>query len=258
MQSKGFTIDAFHNGAFHAVQPVGTGHRAGSDALLLAAALPSNSKGLLADLGSGAGVAALAALVMNPQLEAVLAEADPLMADYARRTLELSQNQWLEGRATVIEADVTLKGRAREASGLATGAFAHVIANPPYYTPSERASPDSRRALAHQMQEGGLEAWLRTAAAILKPGGQLHLVWRPQQLAELISACHGRFGGLSILPLHSRTNEPAGRIILRATKGSRAPLSISPGIVLHGDDNKTTAFADAVLNGRLRLSFGPN
>ncbi|EJZ16614.1 methyltransferase small, partial [Rhizobium sp. Pop5] len=31
------TIDAFHRGAFHLVQPKGRGHRAGMDAMLLAA-----------------------------------------------------------------------------------------------------------------------------------------------------------------------------------------------------------------------------
>ncbi|MFC6490557.1 methyltransferase, partial [Nitratireductor sp. GCM10026969] len=49
-----FTIDAFHRGRFHLVQPAGKGHRAGLDAMLLAGAVPGNFSGRLADLGAGA------------------------------------------------------------------------------------------------------------------------------------------------------------------------------------------------------------
>ena len=34
--SSDFTIDAFHRGRFHLVQPKGGGHRSGVDAMLLA------------------------------------------------------------------------------------------------------------------------------------------------------------------------------------------------------------------------------
>ncbi len=250
-----FSIDAFHRGAFEVVQPLTSGHRAGSDALLLAAALPPGASGRLADLGAGSGVAGLAALAMNEGLHATLVELDPMMARCARETLALPANSRLADRATVIEADIRLTGGRREASGLANGAFDHVIANPPYYSPAERASPDARRALAHQMEKGGLEAWMRTAAAILKPGGVLCLVWRPQHIEELLAALKGRFGAIAILPLFPKDGAPAGRIIVRAIRGSRAPLTLLSGVVLHGEDGKATPLAGLLLNGKARLPF---
>jgi tRNA1(Val) A37 N6-methylase TrmN6 len=253
--SQEFSIDAFHRGAFEVVQPVRSGHRAGSDALLLAAALPPGARGMLADLGAGAGVAALAALSMNDGLSATLVELDPLMADCARQTLALPANARFKGRASVIEADIRLTGSKREASGLANAAFDHVIANPPYYLPSERASPDARRALAHQMEEGGLTAWTRTAAAILKPGGVLCLMWRPQQMEELFAVLKGRFGAVAIMPLYPKAGLPAGRIVVRAVRGSRAPLALLPGIVLHAEDGQPTPLAALLLNGKARLPF---
>jgi tRNA1(Val) A37 N6-methylase TrmN6 len=250
------STDAFHRGAFHAVQPLKTGHRAGSDALLLAAALPEGASGRLADLGAGAGVAALAALAMNPALEADLVELDPLMADFARRTLALPENVRFASRARVIEADIRLTGTRRKAAGLADNSCDFVIANPPYHAPEERPSPDGRRALAHRMENGGIEAWLRTAAAILKPGGLAVIVWRPRQLPQLLAAAAGRFGDLRILPLFPREDAPAGRVIVRLQRGSRAPLSLLPGVVLHRPDNSATAEAKALLNGSARLPFG--
>jgi tRNA1(Val) A37 N6-methylase TrmN6 len=249
------STDAFHRGAFHAVQPLKTGHRAGSEALLMAAALPQGASGRLADLGAGAGVAALAALAMNPGLSADLVELDPLMADFARQTLALPENVRFASRARVIEADIRLAGARRRAAGLDDNSFDFVIANPPYHAPAERPSPDRRRALAHRMEDGGIEAWLKTAAAILRPGGMAVIVWRPRQLAELFAAAAGRFGDLRILPLFPRENAPAGRIIIRMQRGSRAPLQLLPGIVLHKSDNSPSEKADALLNGSARLHF---
>ncbi|MCU0789623.1 MAG: methyltransferase [Nitratireductor sp.] len=248
-------IDAFHRGAFEAVQPLKSGHRAGSDALLLAAAIPEGAAGRLADLGAGAGVAALAALSMNPGLEAVLVEIDPAMADCARKSLALPANAGMAGRAEVVEADIRLTGARREAAGLANAAFDYVIANPPYYSPDERPSPDAMRALAHVMEDGGLAAWMRTAAAVLKPGGQFFLVWRPRQMAELLEAAKGRFGGLKLLPLHARNDAPASRMIVRAVRGSREPLALMPGLVLHEDDGKASGPAQLLLNGKARLAW---
>lgn len=258
-QAPGFdcTRDSFHRGRFQALQPVRSGHRAGSDALLLAAALPADARGALADLGAGAGVAGLAALSVNPRLAATLVEFDPQMAQCARLTLQLPANAALAPRAQVVEADVTLGGRRRAEAGLADNAFDFAIANPPYYDPaSERASPDTRRASAHQMVRGDLDAWLRTAAAILKPGGMLCLIWRTERLDEALGGLRGRFGALEVMGLHPREGEPAPRIVVRAVRGSRAPLRLYPGVVLHEPDNAPSQIAQALLNGQERLPFG--
>jgi tRNA1(Val) A37 N6-methylase TrmN6 len=54
------------------------------DAMLLAATVPDGASGVLADLGAGAGGAGLAAISRLPQLDAVLIERSPVMADCAR------------------------------------------------------------------------------------------------------------------------------------------------------------------------------
>ena len=54
------TIDAFHRGAFHIVQPNGRGHRSGMDAMLLAALVVDERAIRVADLGAGAGAAGMA------------------------------------------------------------------------------------------------------------------------------------------------------------------------------------------------------
>jgi tRNA1Val (adenine37-N6)-methyltransferase len=50
-----------------------------------------------------------------------------------------------------------------------------------------------------------------------------------------------------VVPLWPRLGAPAKRIIVMATKGSRAPLTLTAGLVLHRADGGYTAEADAVL-----------
>jgi tRNA1(Val) A37 N6-methylase TrmN6 len=250
------TTDDFYRGAFKVVQPSKTGHRSGLDALLIAASLPIDASGNLADLGSGAGVAGLAAISANPRLNAVLVEKNPIMADLARKSLKLRQNLQFSSRAEVLEADVTLSGLKRTACGLKNDHFDYVIMNPPYNEQGLRASPDLLRSEAHVMGVSGLDAWMRTAAAIMKPGAILVLIYRSEKIGEISACCQGRFGGQVIVPVHSRADEPAKRILIKMTKGSRAPLSIMPGIVTHGSDGQSTQETNALLNGEARVNFG--
>ena len=137
------TIDAFHRGAFFLVQPAGRGHRAGLDAMVLAAAVPSGFAGRLADLGAGAGAAGLAVAARCADANITLVERDPEMLGYARRTLALPQNAALRGRAEILDADVTLSGEARAAAGLEDSAFDYAIMNPPFNTAADRACASS-------------------------------------------------------------------------------------------------------------------
>lgn len=250
------TEDAFYRGAFSAVQPVGTGHRSGSDALLIAASLSENVSGELADLGSGAGVAGLAAAAANPDLKVTLVEKNPLMVDFANKTLRLRTNLRYAARVRVLQADATLSGMKREEAGLKEGHFDYVIMNPPYNHAGQRPSPDLLKSEAHVMGLFGLDAWMRTAVAILKPGGELVMIYRTEKIGEVYACCQGRFGGLVIVPVHSRAGDPAKRILVKMTKGSNAPLAIMPGLIMHDETGAPTQLAEMLMNGEARVNFG--
>lgn len=246
------TIDAFHRGAFHLVQPVGRGHRAGMDAMLLAALVVDDRPVRIADLGAGAGAAGLAVATRLPNASVVLVERSKDMAGFARKSLALPENARFASRAGVLEADVTLTGRARVAAGLLDDSFHHVIMNPPFNDPGDRKTPDALKAEAHAMTENLFESWIRTAGAILIPGGQLSLIARPQSIAEIIAACGKRLGGLEITAIHPRQGENATRILVTAIKGSRARLQLRAPLLMH-DNPDSHAFApvvDDLNNGR--------
>jgi len=110
--------------------------------------------------------------------------------------------------------------------------------------------------LAHEGPAGTLAAWVRTGARLLRPGGTLTLIWRADGLADVVHALEAAFGAVTVLPVHSKAGEPAIRILVRATKASRAPLALLPGLVLNDDTGVPTAEAETVLRGGAVLPLG--
>ena len=248
------TIDAFHRGRFHLVQPSGRGHRAGLDAMILAAAVPSGFAGRVTDLGAGAGGAGLAVLSRCGSASALLVEREPDMVDFARRTLALSQNAGFSNRAEVLGADLTYRGKARSEAGLADNSCDFAIMNPPFNEASDRASPDALRMAAHVMNETMFADWVRTAAAIVRTGGGLAIIARPVSLSDILAAIKGRFGAAELIAIHPRPGKSAIRIVLRAWRGRRGALSILPSLDLHeATGNGFTSAADAIINGHAAL-----
>ena len=61
---------------------------------------------------------------------------------------------------------------------------------------------------------------------------------------------------MTVFPLWPRGgDQPAKRIILQVRHGSRAPLRLLPGLVLHETDGRYTPEADAVLKEGEALSL---
>ncbi|WP_273718973.1 MULTISPECIES: tRNA1(Val) (adenine(37)-N6)-methyltransferase [Bartonella] len=248
------TIDSFHRGKFYLVQPRVYGHRSGIDAMLLASLVPTDLKGKVVDLGAGAGAAGLAVASRCPQVHVTLVERSSFMVSYAQKTLMLKQNEKLAERICLLEADVTLKGNARIKAGLINNSFDFAIMNPPFNNPNDRKTPDKQKSEAHVMPEAMFDKWLRSAAAIVKPGGYLGLIARPQSLRDILHALEGRFGGICIIPIHARATTPAIRLLFYAKRGSRAALSILPALVIHeGNSHIFSPRIDAINNGYISL-----
>ncbi|HYD16046.1 MAG TPA: methyltransferase [Hyphomicrobium sp.] len=251
------TDDAFLGGKLKILQ-LRQGYRAGLDAVMLAAAVAD--RGLtfrVLDAGAGVGTAGLCVARRCPGATVVLFEREPDLVALARENIT---RNGLEDRVSVVETDLSRVSNGELARhGLAEGSFDQVIANPPYHT--EGAGTAARHALkaaAHAMPEAGLDDWCRFLARMARPGGEALIVHKTDALPELMQNLEGRFGGLSAIPLHSHAGEPAGRILLRGIKGSRAPFRLEAGLVLHEADERPTPGAEAVLRlgQSLALAYG--
>lgn len=229
------------------------GHRAGTDAFLLAAAVPRDAHGLLIDAGSSSGAAGLAAALDRPHVELLLVDREAEAVELATRNLA---RNGLNARGRARQADL-LVARSRRAAGIMDGSGAVVISNPPFLDPGQgRRSPDESRARAHVFDAAdGLDRWIRACTALCAPRGEIFLIHRADRLADLLAALKGRAGGVAIVPVHPRADADAIRVILHARKGSRAPMRLRPPLVLHEADGRFTAKAEALHRGEAALDW---
>lgn len=237
-------MDDFLGGRVSVVQPQ-AGHRAGSDAVWLAAAVAALAGEHVLDAGAGVGVAGLCLLARIPEVRVTAVEIDAGLCALAAAN---AARNAVAGRFSVVEADVTAPAKALIARGLMREGYAQVIANPPFHVAGTvRPAPDRGRAFAHVMGEGALDEWVRFLAAFAAPKGRLTLIHRPDSLTMLLSLLERRFGDIVVFPLFPRVGRPATRIILQGRKGSRGGLILLPGLALHEADGRYTEAAEAVL-----------
>ena len=245
-------VDAFLGGRLHLAQ-MPTGHRAGTDAILLAACIPDEAQGTAVDVGAGVGAAGLTALMRASALNTVLVEIDAATAALAQDNIARND---LSGRARAVTADV-LVAASRRAAGLVDGTAQIVLTNPPFFdSATTRPSPDADRARAHAM-DGGIDLWLKASLALLAPGGLFAMIHRAEALGEILVGLGQRLGNVSIRPVHARADAPAIRVLITGIKGSRAPLSLLPPLILHGPDGRFTVQAEAIHRGEMGLESQP-
>jgi tRNA1(Val) A37 N6-methylase TrmN6 len=242
------TEDAVLGGRLVLRQPK-RGHRFGHDAILLAAAVDARPGEIAVDLGAGVGTAGLALAHRVPGLEVRLVEVDGALADLAR---ENAARNKLSDRVSVAMMDVAAVPGAFTSQGM-TGVH-HVLMNPPFNDPAHNASPDAARRLAHVASANSLAAWADCAAALLAARGTLTLVWRAAGLSDVLGALAG-FGGITILPIHPKPSAAAIRVLVRAVKGSGAPLVLLPPLMLNSADGTPSTEAEAILRGGMPLAM---
>jgi tRNA1(Val) A37 N6-methylase TrmN6 len=242
-RQAGASEDAVLGGRLILRQPL-RGHRIGHDAILLAAAVSASAGEHAVDLGAGVGAAGLALARRVAGLSVSLVEIDPELTALAAGNVE---RNGLSGRVRAICLDVEASAAAFADAGLSPGAAAHVLMNPPFNVAQQNPSPDRGRRAAHVGSHDTLRTWLDTAARLLGSGGVVTLIWRADALADVLAALSQDFGAVSVLPVYPKPATPAIRVLARAVKASRAPLTVLPGLLLADADNKPTAQAEALL-----------
>lgn len=244
MPDSDHTHDDLLGGLVRLIQPR-KGQRASADAVMLAAAVQAKGKGKtparVLELGCGAGPAmlCLAARLKNVQVTGIELQLD--LVALCRRNID---GNGMADRLDVKEGDIR-----NRIAGVSPGSFDHVFANPPYYEPGRhRVSPHAGRATARsEGAEAELGHWIAAMLRHAKSGGGLTLIQPADRLGDILAGLGSKAGAIRVIPLFSRAGQPAKRVIVRAIKGSKAPLSLDPGVVLHQAGNAYIPEIEAVL-----------
>jgi tRNA1(Val) A37 N6-methylase TrmN6 len=238
------TEDAFLGGRLR-LRQLKTGHRAGHDAMLLAAATSARAGQRVVDLGAGVGAAGLALAQRVEGVDLLLVEIDERLAALARSNAAANAIA-----ADVIVLDVESSAEAFAAAGLPPDSADAVLMNPPFNDGARhRASSDLARAHAHVAGKDTLARWIHAARRILKSGGALTLIWRADGITDVLAALDRGFGSLAILPVHGEAGKAAIRILIRAVKGGRVPTQILPALMLNDESGVPNKQVQQLLAG---------
>jgi tRNA1(Val) A37 N6-methylase TrmN6 len=239
------TEDAFLDGQLRLRQPK-SGHRAGHDAMLLAAATEAMAGDRVVEFGAGVGAAGLALARRVGGIDLVLAEIDPDLAALARENARCNAIA-----ADVVVLDVTARAEIFAKAGLTPDSVDAVLMNPPFNDAARhRASPDPSRASAHVADSVTLESWVQAARRILKSAAALTLIWRADGIADVLAALSRGFGSLAILPVHAASGRPAIRVLVRGVKGGKVPTRLLGGLVLNDESGLPNKKVAEMLSGK--------
>jgi tRNA1(Val) A37 N6-methylase TrmN6 len=246
--------DRLLGGRVRLLQPL-KGYRAATDPVLLAAAVTARPGERVLDLGCGAGAAVFCLAARVPGLELHGLEIQPAYLALA------DQNAGLNGVTIALHlGDVAAPPRA-----LRQLDFDHVVLNPPYHGETAIASPVAGRDMAHREGAGGADAslrdWIAAGLARLKPKGWLTVIHRAERGPELLRLLDGPAGAIAMLPLVARAGRDAGRVIIRARKGAKAPFRLLSPLVIHAgsahvrDEDDFSPEAASILRDAAALEF---
>lgn len=247
MPDNDHTTDALLGGLVRLKQPR-KGQRASADAVMLAAAVVAKSGAQVLELGCGSGVAMLCVAARLKNVSVAGLELQPDLAALCARNIAANG---FEDRLRVHQGDL----RARRIAGLAPNSFDQVFANPPYFDVARhRVSPHAGRATARaEAEDADIGHWVAAMLRYAKPNAGLTLIHKAERLGDIMAALDSKAGAIRVIPLWSRAGEPAKRVIVRAVKGSKAPLVLTPGLVLHQADGSYLPGIDAVLRAGAAL-----
>jgi tRNA1(Val) A37 N6-methylase TrmN6 len=238
------TEDGFLGGRLRILQPE-KGYRAGIDAVFLSATIPCAAGESVYEAGIGTGVAALCLLSRCPAAHVTGIE---IAARYAMLCEENAKRNGFGASLRVIHADLKEALRKDLASMPPHGSFNHAFANPPYFEDGKgTVSPHLLKAQAHVFGPDDLDLWVRVLHTMVTLRGTATFVHRPESLGKLLQVMEDRFGDLRIAPLYAREGTAASRVIVQGVKGSKAPMQLLPGLVLHDHSSQFTAEAEAIL-----------
>ncbi len=236
MEALATTDDRLLGGRVLLRQPA-QGYRVAIDPVFLAAAIPARQGSRTVELGAGVGAASLCLAIRVPGAAVVGIELmDPLVA-LGRSNV---RSNALEGRVDLMLGDV------REA--IPAASFDHAMANPPFVEAGRgRRSPNPLKGAANIEGDADLRAWVEAAFRAVRPGGTVTFIHSAERLGELAARFSEGGGGIVVFPLWAKAGADATRVLVQATKGSRAPTRLSAGLVLHEPGGAYSAAAEAVL-----------
>ncbi|AWB42798.1 SAM-dependent methyltransferase [Paenibacillus sp. CAA11] len=201
------------------------------DAVLLSRFASLPRRGTILDLCTGNGVIPI---LLSVRTEAMIEgiEIQDRLADMARRSIEMNG---LEHRITIHAGDL------RELPALVGhNKYDAITMNPPYMpmrTGDLKINP--HQAAARHEIHGSLEELIHAAMKLVRPGGKVSMVHKPQRLGEIITLLRQyRLEPKRIRFVHPRIGMEANMVLIEALRDGKPDIRLLPPLIVYEENGE--------------------
>jgi len=170
-------------------------------------------------------------------------EIQPRLVDMANRSIAINE---LDERLHIVEGDVktaaSLLGHAR---------YDVVTCNPPYFLANETSlrNQNEHHTIARHEVLCTLEDCIRSASQLVKPGGKVAFVHRPERLLDILTLMRAyRIEPKRMQLVYPKQGRDANTLLIEGSKDGKAGLTILPPFIVYEEDDTYTSDMRAILD----------
>lgn len=229
---ENFTDDSILNGKILLRQPK-KGYRVAIDPIILASFIEPTDNQEILDVGCGVGAISLILKSKNRSAKITAIDIDENMCELCRYNSEKNS----------LELDVkniAIENMPRE------NLYDFVVTNPPFFSKgSSRVSVTKELANFETME---LSEWISLCLNLLKNKGIFSIIHDASRIGDILAVIKGHAGAAEIIPIFSKENKEAIRVIVKCIKGNFSKTKMRRGIVIHSEDGKYSEVAKKILD----------
>ncbi len=214
----------------------------GVDAVILSNFADVRMGDKVLDLGTGTGIIPILIAGKTSAEHITGLEIQTSMASMAKRSVEMNN---LQGRVQILEGDLR-----RSTEIFKTNTFDVITCNPPYKASGGGLlNEDDAKAISRHEIKCTLEDVVSTSSKLLKPGGRLNIVHRPERLVDILSLMRS----LGVEPKRLRMVYPspykrATMILVEGVKKGGVFLKMLEPLYIHNCDGEYSDEINKIYN----------
>ena len=208
----------------------------GMDAVLLTAFAAEGIKPneTVLDIGTGTGVIPILLEAKTQAAHFTGLEIQSESADMARRSVMLNG---LTEKIEIVTGDI-LEADAY----FAAASFSAITCNPPYMPAFHGIkNPDAPKAIARHEIKCTLLDIIRHSARLLKPGGKLYMVHKPERLAEIMTIMsENKIEPKRLRLVYPTPQKEPSMILIEGARGGNRGMKVEAPLIVYAADGKYT------------------
>ena len=206
----------------------------GMDAVLLSGFVRVKPGAAVLDLGTGTGIIPLLIEAKTQAAKICAIEIQEESADMARRSVMLNH---LEKKIDIVTGDLKEADRFFDAAS-----FDVITCNPPYMIGQHGlTNPDAPKAIARHEILCTLEDVVRTAAKLLKTGGNFCMVHRPFRLPEIMTVMvKYRLEPKRMRLVYPYADQEPNMVLIEGCRGGRPRMTVEKPLIIFREPNVYT------------------